>query len=194
MAEFGDLPELFKHYDDIELYSFSYDHANLQFNIAGQNIGVVSPDLARELFYPSGETQPVSRLGHEPVWLHIGSPLATPIFNSWLREHFDSSQSADTHRVMLEVFEEVHGMKVGAINNKPDRLFGFSAAQTRPGHLELSVLGNCACLGVCVDGHVVDYHEWDTGYAQYEFHNIDFDAQRVSLLAGIGHLANKAIR
>jgi hypothetical protein len=60
------------------------------------------------------------------------------------------------------------------------------------GGLHVQTLGNCACLGLAADGVMV--RGLQEGYGEYELHNADTTAQRVSLYAGLGHLAHMAMQ
>lgn len=67
--------------------------------------------------------------------------------------------------------------------------WGFGMGFIRPGHPTFNVLGDCACLGVNLYGNMFDQHDFADGFAEYGLHNIDWPAQKVSLYAGAGALA-----
>lgn len=177
------------------MFPLHYERDDRAFSIGGVAVPLSSVNLVRESYAPSGASAPYDQIPKFPLHLDLfGNPFATPKFYNWLQRSCGKSEFKGAREVMLDVFERLIGDEiVPALDlDKDDRLFSFSAGFLRPGHLNLSTIGNCACLGVKVDGHIIDYEEWDTGFAEYEFHNIDFEEQRISLLAGIGHLARIA--
>jgi hypothetical protein len=187
--------KLLEIFEDSEfgMHPMSYDVDARAFTIGGKVVPLTSPDLVLETHSPSGIEVVHNEIMEVPVHVGLfGNPFATPKFYRWLQESCRKDDLESARRVMMTVFEEVHGVQLGKIQDSPDNLFGFGVGFLRPGHLTLNTIGNCACLGVSVDGHIVSYREWDTGFAEYEFHNIDMPAQRISLLAGMGHLALRA--
>lgn len=186
------LPELFIG-GDITMHPLHYNLDERTFVIGGKTIPLDSSDLVRETYDPSGEEVAGEALLATAVGIGIwGNPLTTPKFYDWLQEGCTQNDLENARVAMHGVFEVRRGMKVKRELGTNDSLWGFSAGFLRPGHLNLSTIGNCACLGVKVDGHIVDSDEWDTGFAEYEFHNTDYDFQRISLMAGLGHLARLA--
>lgn len=189
MAEFGDLPEIMT-VAEFGLRELIYDQKRKMFSIGGEDHDVVSHDLYRNLLFPTGSQPPDEELPRKAVLLNdFGNPITTPRFFRWLTTGNRVGIFHETSDVMRDVFEKLQGEKLkGKLHERMDP-FGFSCSFIREGHMTLSVLGNCACLGTNPDGHFVDWREWETGFAEYEFHNIDMPHQRISLLAGLGHLA-----
>lgn len=118
------------------------------------------------------------------------SLLSTPRFFDWLMTADGMRAVRGVPEVIHQVFNAVHDVKTPYRGR--DSLHGFGAAYLREGHVIVNTIGSCACLGVKVDGHIVNYNEWESKYAEYEFHNLEksFPAQTISLLAGLGHLAH----
>lgn len=84
----------------------------------------------------------------------------------------------------------VYGSFEGAREDlKEDPLFGFSFSFTRPGHPQVSVEGDCACLGTDASALVFKEGDWKNGYAEFSFHNAPDFRQRTALHAGIGAVA-----
>lgn len=175
----------------LELYPLYYHREDKSFSIADREIPV-SSESYKETLFPSGNAVESYEIPDHPVHLGIfGNPITTPRFYDWLIANSTADNLLETKFVMQEVFEELRGAK---LEGKPSAAsltspFGFEAYFLRPGHLLLQVIGNCACLGTNPDGYIVDYHEWDSRYAEYTFHNIDTESQRISLLSGLGHLS-----
>ena len=191
MAEYK-LPEMFEEID-LDLHPMSFDVNVQAFTIGGNVIPLDSPNLVLETYSPSGVEAFKNEIINEPVHLGVfGNPLTTPKFSIWLQQNCTKDDLESARRAMMTVFEILQDFRLGKIQDNPDSIFGFGIGFLRPGHLRLNTIGNCACLGVSVDGHTVSSDEWDTGFAEYEFHNIDMPAQRISLLAGLGHLALRA--
>lgn len=118
----------------------------------------------------------------------MGHPLTTPKLYRWLQTA-ENDDFIRTAHVMKDVFEEVSGEKLKGKHHDEMHPFGFSVGLQREGHLNLSVLGSCACLGTNPDGHIVDWNEWDSGFTELAFHNIDSKTQFISIMAGLGHVA-----
>lgn len=193
MAAFGELTQTFEEVD-MELYPFFYEHENRLFMVGGHELALDHPDLERELRFVDGEGIEKDAITKYPVLIGIwGNPLTTPKLYRWLRDDVTEKDFVQTSQVMKQVFEEVGGQKLEGKHHNEMHPFGFSAGLLREGHINLSVLGSCACLGTNPDGHMVDWQEWDSGFSELEFHNIDSKTQFVSILAGLGHIALKCM-
>lgn len=121
--------------------------------------------------------------------------IATPLFQKWLQENSYREKKPEVEEIILDVFTSINhrASKQDLEKCKGASFMGFSMNMLRPEplHLTFTTMGNCACLGAEIDGRL-GQRIWEFGYAQYGWHNIDYPAQRVSLLAGIGHIASLA--
>lgn len=188
MPVFGEMPELIAD-GTIELSRFSYNHERREFTNGASQYPLLGEDTYKGLLFIDCATVPVEEIPSVPVLTNIfGNQVTTPKFYTWLRDMDDESILDETAVVIHEAFSELRGVNLGATERGVSHM-SADVNFLREGHLFLQTVGNCACLGVSVDSHVVDYNEWGSGYAAYEFHNIDFPAQHISLLAGLGHLA-----
>ena len=189
MSTYGEVPEMLR-LTDVEVRSFFYEHEDKVFVVGGKEISISDSSAARELIFPKGEPIDKDQISNFPVLLApLGGPIATPKLYTWLQKPDTAREFGGTSTVMKEVFEEVHGEKLSGRHHDTMHPMGFSAGLMREGHINLSVLGSCACLGTNPDGHLVDWHEWDSGYVELSTHNIDTDTQLISIMAGLGHLA-----
>lgn len=191
-AVYGMPPQMLREFGT-EIYPYTYDHASTTFVIGAKEIRLSDGRLINELQSPSGEPVSLEEMPRHPVHIGLfGHPLTTPMLYSWLQTSCSEKALTATKRVIQEVSEDIMSsqMSEGVQFEGGKGPYGISAGFLRPGHLRLQTIGSCACLGVSIDGYMVDYEEWDTGYAEYEFHNIDRDEQRISLLAGLGHIAS----
>jgi hypothetical protein len=193
MAEHN-IPMMLKLYDDdLGMYTLLFDRDTSSFSIGGRDISIDSPELFSETLFPTGTSISFEELLDSPAYIGIrGNPIATPKFFNWLQEYCNKEDLEQTRQTIINVYEELRGISLDKVLDTHEVLYGFSANLLRPGHLNLTTLGSYACLEVSVYGVFIDNHEWDTGFAEYEFHNIDMPAQRISLLAGMGHLALRA--
>lgn len=189
MHTFGDTPEMLKQ-PNWDLYPLFYDHETRLFVVGGEELPLDTPALHHRLLFPEGAELDEIAIERYPVLLsQLGRPLTTPRMFTWLKESGEGEVFQRTSDVMREAYSEVESIELTGGHHKKMSPFGFSVELIRTGHATLSVLGNCACLGTDPDGHLVDWHEWETGYAELTFHNIDTPAQFVGLFAGLGHLA-----
>ncbi len=78
----------------------------------------------------------------------------------------------------------------GLFTSGDNSLTGFSMSMIRDEHphFNLTTNGNCACYGVEPDT-MIGVRYWSEKIAAIKFHNADMESQKVSLLAGLGHLA-----
>lgn len=173
----------------MNLLPFYYEHANKSFVVGGNELPLDDPELMRELRYSDGESIGREDIMKHPVLLGVwGNPLTTPKLYRWLQVA-EPEEFTQTAHVMKEVFEEVSGEKLKGKHHNEMHPLGFSAGLIREGHINLSVIGSCACLGTNPDGHIVDWNEWDSGFTELAFHNIDSKTQFISIMAGLGHVA-----
>lgn len=188
MAEFGQLTDTLKEVD-LNLQPFYYEHEKQTFVIGGNELALDDSDLLGELRYSDGLAVDRDEITKHPVLLGVwGNPLTTPKLYRWLQA-VEQQDFIRTANVMKEVFEEVGGEKLKGKHHDEMHPFGFSAGLQREGHINLTVLGSCACLGTNPDGHIVDWQEWDSGFTELALHNIDSKTQLVSIMAGLGHIA-----
>lgn len=189
MSVFGELPPVLREIEESYFRTLYYEHDIRTFVIGNREIQATDDSVVQEFRFPKGEPVPKELISSHPALLGLwGDTLATPKFYTWLNDQ-PKDVFTETSRVMKQVFEDVLGDALDGGHHDKMHPFGFSASLLRKGHLNLSVLGNCACLGSNPNGHTVDSDEWDTGYVEMTTHNIDTKPQYVSIMAGLGHLA-----
>ncbi|MGH7237002.1 MAG: hypothetical protein ACREGF_00515 [Candidatus Saccharimonadales bacterium] len=189
MSRFGQLPEIFE-YVDPEFRAFTYDSGQRNFSVGGETLALDSPDLEHDLLFPPGKPITAAELLNVPTVFDVsGHPITTPKLFSWLSRPDASGYFQQTADVMRDAFSELDNIKLNTRQHKAIKLMGFSCSFLREGHVTLTVLGSCACLGTDPLGDLVDSHDWDTGFVEMAFHNADTPTQYISLLAGLGHLA-----
>jgi hypothetical protein len=125
----------------------------------------------------------------------FGNHLQMPSMYNWVK----SLNNTDLNQVK----ETVTDVMIEAYRNLDERVpetlvkgshWGFDMGLIRPGHPTLNVLGDCACYGVDVHGHIFGEYDWEDGFAEYGLHNIDWPSQKVALFAGAGALAQMCER
>lgn len=176
MSRFGQLPESFE-YADPEFRAFTYDCGQRNFSIGGDTLALDSSDLEYALLFPSGKPITATELLNFPAGLYFGHPITTPKLFSWLSRPDASAHFQQTADVMRDAFSELDKIKLTTRQHKAMNLMGFSCSLIREGHVTLTVLGNCACLGTDPCGDLVDEHDWDTGFVELAFHNADTPTQ-----------------
>jgi hypothetical protein len=172
---------------------FEYDPTNRQFTVGE----AVVPLNDFNTFIP-GVTEPIDEVAAEKLiaesTLVLGSfdrLFQMPKMYEWLKS-LDSKKVAETFDqvsdTMIEAYLELSGMKRKDMHKGSH--WGFGVQFYRPGHPVLTVVGDCACLGVTPHGYMFDEHAWNAGLSEYETHNIDWPAQETTLMAGAGTLAH----
>jgi len=154
MSRFGQFPEVFEHVAP-EFRPFTYDFEQRTFTIAGETLELANLDLYKNLLLPVGAPISANELLEVPVALDIfGHPVTTPELFSWLTKPETSEHFQQTADVMRDAFSEL-GDILKERHHKEMNAMGFSCYLLREGHISLSVLGNCACLGTNPDGHLI---------------------------------------
>lgn len=124
----------------------------------------------------------------------FGRLYQTPRMTAWLQSMGDRPERqvrATVTDVMVDVYAKVSGQELYRPHG--DDPWSFNLRFIRDGHPELSVLGNCACMGVSPDGLIFGRDSWGEGFAEYQQHNVDTDAQNIAIMAGAGTLASLAL-
>ena len=117
-----------------------------------------------------------------------------PKMYDWLQENASTELFTQASEIMHDVFTGLEPRMLGKVaTHDPYSHWGFNVARLRPEHphIVLTTLGDCACFGVEIDG-IFGEHTWDQKVAEFGYHNVDYNPQKVSLLAGIGHIAHLA--
>lgn len=114
-----------------------------------------------------------------------------PVFHDFIETDKAGEVIKETPQVMLAVFNTVSTFK--ANKSHIGGFSGFDVQRFREGQVNLSVFGDCACFAPDLYGPIVRPHEWEMKFAEYTEHDIGFPAQIISLYAGIGYIAGKAI-
>lgn len=124
----------------------------------------------------------------------VNYPIMLPKMYDRLSSNGTQELLDETCEVMFDVFDTLGtGLSIGSKNEGSYGHTGFGAgflSDEHP-HPTLQVFGNCACLSVDMYGAFRE-DRWEEKVAEFTYHNIDLDAQRISLLAGLGHLAHRA--
>lgn len=161
-------------------------------------IGQAAVPLIEKFGYVSEEPQPSSEaeiatlIDAEPMLIQFDEELfSTPVLRNWLKGQ-GRLTSRDIQDGVIEAMTEAYvlsGGKKSATKFKGNsyRDFGFGISEYFP---EFRVFGDCACLAPNPDGYIFNHMDWEDGYAQYGFHNVDKPFELVALLAGAGALAS----
>jgi hypothetical protein len=131
------------------------------------------------------------------VMIHdsFGGPISCPRLRDWVTANPERVREAIPvmHDVYKSFLDEPDDMPVLEENHHTH--MGFAAGIYRESDeyrgVGLQVLGNCACLGINPMSHKVKGGS-ENGFVEYDLHNADTNAQRVSLFAGLGYLATLA--
>jgi hypothetical protein len=180
--------------DYVDLLPFKYEYESSSFRVGSAAIDIHDFDPYTFNSYQlniRGEGIQLPEIFDHAVLLpNMGAPITTPVLYEWT--HKNPNQLPGATAVMKEVF--------ASFLSNPDELplqdedgfgfMGFNAHLQENEGLRLQVFGNCACMGPEWPGDLI--HGVENEFAEYHLHNADTQAQRVSLYAGLGHLASLA--
>lgn len=175
------------------LQPFLYDHESKSFLIGKDKQTLAVTDFDPYTYNDYGREEQAIReieeLTQHPALLQIVSgPIVTPRLHGWVQEA-QNEFAEQTVRLMHDVYsmfyEEPIPFETGG------GFMSFEAGVRQDGAIGLQVLGNCACFGPKYSTGMFE-EGVEHGFAEYELHNADSQAQRISLYAGLGHLAKLA--
>ncbi len=195
----GEVPGLFRlkadQGENSHLQPFKYDPEASVFEVGETKVALTDFDPLT-FPYVSGidpEGIPVELMSDHPALLPtgaIGGVIGGPKLHKWAEGH--PKEVKATHEVMMEVYLAFLDEPLGELSEEdPSSPWGFRSVVGEDGGVELQVAGDCACLGPGLYGHQIR-GRFEHGFAEYELHNADTQAQRTSLYAGIGHLSRLA--
>ncbi len=193
----SDLPHYFESMKSSRLssyrpYSFEYDHLNEQFMVG--NIEIPAAEFDPYEFSPYGlhienQTLDVSSFTDNALLLDdICKVIATPKLHNFAKQN-SIPMSIIVPKVMSEVYQSLSGESFGA-DEEPMGAMGFDLRfREHDSGLRLQVLGSCACFEPGLYG---TFEGVEKGFAEYDLHNADSQAQRTALYAGLGSIAKLA--
>jgi hypothetical protein len=176
---------------EIPPYPFSYDVNAQQFHVGAEAI-----ELKEFSEYDIEPREPISRedatalIDESALLIHSsGGVHMMPRLHRWLTG-LEPSATQEVREKATDALIDSYAELSGVVRNKllKGTHWGFSTSFIRPGHLNFLVVGDCACYGVGLYGTFRE-DAWHEGFASFEFHNIDWPAQRVALMAGAGAVA-----
>jgi hypothetical protein len=192
-----ELPSYFEHMktrgdSKSYLWPITYDSRARQFHIGSKSVQLTEFDPYE--FSPDAlgleETDlEITEMALHPLMIpDFGSVIGGPKLHNWAARNPEHASREGIDAMYEALTSLVDGE---GISKEADGHTGFDLQVRNQGALNLQVWGNCACLGVNLEGLLV-VDGMEKGYAQYDLHNADTQAQRASLYAGIGHLARLA--
>ncbi len=160
-------------------------------------------DSSRKLFLVGVSEEPVcdfdaSKLGRSEAAVGAKTPITIGLMGklfllpTGINRLKDLSRSAQDElgSIVVNSMKSVYE-SFGAANEDLEEgpLFGFTFGFTRPGHPQVLVAGDCACLGTDASALVFRSRDWPNGYAEFSLHNAPNLRQRTALYAGVGAVA-----
>jgi hypothetical protein len=195
----SEIPEFYQYRKEegekSHLHPFSYRNDDSVFEIAGVEIPLAD-------FDPYSFNPYLPEFGIDPDGIEIDDipnhPALIPTFGNLLvgpKLHDWANQNTDQ---LLNVFKVMH-KAYAAFYDDPSQIsgekgvghMGFASGPREDGGIHLQVMGDCACMGPNYNSFYIR-NQFENGYAEYDLHNADFQFQRASLYAGLGHLARRA--
>lgn len=196
-----EVPGLFRHRaeegEPSGLQPFSYDETSKVFLVGETVIDLVQFDTPTFPYIYEGDKDgiPVEEMLNYPAFIPVGTILVNiiggPKLHNWIAANPDKVR--DAHKVMVDAFSAFLDEPLGESLTREDvhGSSGFRITAGQNGGLDLQVAGDCACSGPDLYSHHIR-GQFENGFAEYDLHNADIQAQRASLYAGIGHLSRLA--
>lgn len=177
--------------DDVVLpvFPFSYVESDSEFDIAGERISLRQFDpFEFSGFHIEDKAIPYSRMTDYPVLIPgFGGLIAGPKLHDFAVQN--SNALIDSSRAMERAY---FTLEPDHRDTDTDYLgpgfMSFRAWVREHGGIGLQVLGNCACSGPDLHSYFIR-DGIEEGFAEYDLHNTDTQAQRAAIYAGMGHLA-----
>ena len=170
--------------------TFAYDPEDKQFTVGEDTVALTALTLRRPLREDTlSKAAAAELIDTSDILLHHGGLLMMPKLYNALRNL--SSKSAQN--VADNVADTLIDAYAGLTGTSRKRLlkgshWGFGMGYLRPGHPDMTVLGDCACCGIGQYG-TFDASTHAEGFGEFALHNIDRREQAVALAAGVGSLA-----
>jgi hypothetical protein len=173
-----------------DLYLFSYNRESRVFTIGEAEVALQEFDpytfnpFALHLDRDGIEVNDIPN--HPALLPGFGDIILGPKAHEWAQSH--PHELAATFSVLYESYTSFFADTSFIPTEADTSHMGFAAGWREYGGIGLQVLGNCACMGPDpYSGKIKGMFEH--GYAEYDLHNADTQAQRASLYAGLGHIA-----
>jgi hypothetical protein len=172
-------------------YPFSYEPNTQQFLLGDESVGLKEfHEYYIEPREPISQEEAAALIRESPLAIQSSEELhMLPSLHKWLTSITLDSWRAlqdETTEVLIDSYAELSGTAKHKLLKGSH--WGFGTEFIRPGHPIFTVLGDCACYGVGLYG-TFGQEAWDAGFASFDFHNIDWPAQKIALMAGAGAVA-----
>jgi hypothetical protein len=193
--EFGEIPPMLEEMD-LELRTLAYEPDARQFIIGDVVAGLGDLGKLSDLIDVDNLPEATKPDFSYPVLLSLfGSPVTAPAFFTWVSS-VNQGVLDDAADVIGDAFGHMMQQNIRKTSGSQPLLTPYHplVGLSRQGHARLQTVGNCAGMSVIIHGTIVDIEEWGSGFAEYEFSNIDHLAQRISLLAGLGYMASLTVK
>lgn len=173
---------------------FSYDHDEREFHFGNQVKSIDEIPLYGTP-HEAGEGMTAADievlLGTTPFVYNYTHPISFPLASDFFEHGWSDEIAHEVHEIMADVFFDHSDAFKASEHERLKSLRSFSSLRrTNPGDVILSTLGNCACLG---PDYTSSHSRFlDAGIMEYTLHNTDRLDQKLSLMAGLGHVARRA--
>jgi hypothetical protein len=172
---------------------FAYDPSKRIFEVGDDFIPLSQySSYLQQPVDPISQEQACELISTSKLALNVfGNHMQMPILYEWLKS-LDANNINRVKETVTDVMMDAYTALDERVSSKLEKgtHWGFGMGLVRPGHPILNVLGDCACYGVEVHGHIFGEQDWEDGFSEYGLHNIDWPNQKVALFAGAGALAN----
>jgi hypothetical protein len=125
-----------------------------------------------------------------PFVYNYTHPIGLPLSSDFLDNGWTQALESETNEVMADVFMANTDRFEVSERGRLLSIRAFSTIRrTDPGDVILNTVGNCACFG---PDFTAMFTQATERVSEYTFHNVDRVEQKVSLMAGLGHIARRA--
>jgi hypothetical protein len=161
----------------------------MTFNLGNSRIQVTDFDIDSVINHvPLEEPQiAIDKLPETPLSMPaLGNIVGGPKLHNWAKTN--SEKIDGTVDVMKKAYQAFYEESLDLPRDDIISHVGFASELQPNGGIVLQVMGNCACLGP--DPTRFKFADtMENGFTEYDLHNTDTQAQRASIIAGLGHIA-----
>lgn len=172
---------------------FSYVHESRDFHFGDEVVAVTDIPEHGSPHKGGGDltNEDVRKLLQTTPYVYsYAHPISFPSSRDFIEQGWTDGIVQETRDVMADVFLENSEAFDVTERERLMKLRSFDLVRrTNPYDVIVNTLGACACLGPDYTTH---HSNDELGIMEHTFHNMDRFEQRLSVMAGLGHVARRA--